>query len=157
MLASEQENPTRSKPMTADCYLPESVAERLRAANGRRRERTMSRRELADLIRNAVLESKGADFHKWAHAGTVPGAYRYPSRTTVALVVVREGVVYVGVTWCPAHAATPGRAWAGLSPWHEGRESTRRKLDALIASGAMERLTHSEVYLILSEDWALAV
>jgi hypothetical protein len=86
----------------------------LKAANGRRRVRTMTVGTIMGLIADV------ADGHEfsWEDGGTVANAYDYAASSTLALVAKVDGKVYLGIAIVDAKATTPGRAWSALQPFY---------------------------------------
>lgn len=88
------------------------IEERLKAANGRRVVRTLG----IESVRRAINEvAKGAEFCSF-HGGSVTSSYGYAAITTIVVAARVDGQVYWDITTCPAHAASPGRAWPCLRP-----------------------------------------
>ena len=70
-------------------------AEQLNAANGRRRERTISDEEAAEML------SEVSGCCSW-DGGRVANSYRYPASTTVVVARVHRGRVYARADCCGA-------------------------------------------------------
>jgi len=94
----------------------QQIKNRLKAVNGRRRERILT---LSDVDRVVESVMDGCEW-KYCHGGSVANAYKYPAKTTVVFAARVDGHVYVGIGTSPATAPTPGRAWKCLQPFGKG-------------------------------------
>lgn len=72
--------------------------------------------------------------YRYLTGGSVRAAYKYPAKTTVALVAQVGNSLYLGIGAGPALAASPGRVWHVLQPFGLGKpETVATKLAAWVA------------------------
>jgi hypothetical protein len=89
----------------------------LAAANGRRRERTLT---LVDALANVRSVANGHDWD-FSHGGGVANAYSQSAITTFVLAARVGGKAYLGFAVANAKGSIgPGRAWKSLQPWRDG-------------------------------------
>jgi hypothetical protein len=129
------------------------LSDRLKKANGRRRERTVPLRAVLACIEEVA---GGAEW-SWESGGSVANAYNYPAVTTVVLATRVDGRIRVGITWSDAKAISPGRAWSMLQPWRTGegpRGDSAAKWAAWVADSSVVALDDPEVDALLAGDAA---
>jgi hypothetical protein len=84
----------------------------LTTANGRRRERILGADEVAQVVREALVDGIG-----YTAGGNVAHAYDYNATKTVATAVAVGDLVAIGVTTASAHNGSPV-TWIGCASTH---------------------------------------
>jgi hypothetical protein len=127
------------------------VEARLKAVNGRRRERLLTASRVLGLLDDVI----GGEDWAWTDGGTVKSAYSkkgFRGATTTIALVARVGAhVGIGIDAADALSTTPGRAWPRLQPWRYETGPTGKpdevaaKWAAWAAGGGIIRLSGPQV------------